>query len=80
MPYMLLLHLNNEDPILGEVDDLPHPTDSFVLVSNVRRRDGKDLHSIEPDTVSVIFPWHRIVFIEVMSSEEEGEVIGFVRE
>jgi hypothetical protein len=27
-----------------------------------------------------MIPWHRINFLEVMGGEEEGEIIGFVRE
>jgi hypothetical protein len=80
MPYTILLHIHNEDPVLGEVEELPHPSDNFVLVTNVRKRDGKDVHFVDPAAVSLIFPWSRIGFIEVMPSEEEGEVIGFVRE
>ncbi len=80
MPYTLLVHINNEDPVLGDVDELPHPTDNFLLVSNVRRRDSKDVHFMDPSAVSLLFPWHRVVFVEIMASEEEGEVIGFVRE
>jgi hypothetical protein len=80
MPYTILLHIHNEDPVLGEVEELPNPSDNFVLVTNVRKRDGKDVHFVDPAAVSLIFPWSRIGFIEVMPSEEEGEVIGFVRE
>ena len=80
MPYTILIHLHNEDPVLGEVDELPNPSDNFVLVTNVRKRDGKDAHFVDPTAVSLILPWHRVGFIEVMPSEEEGEVIGFVRE
>lgn len=80
MPYTILLHIHNEDPVLGEVDELPSPNDNFVMISNIRKRDGKDVHFVDPSAVSVIFPWHRVGFVEVMPSEEEGEVIGFVRE
>ncbi|HEY4688459.1 MAG TPA: hypothetical protein VIK33_04050 [Anaerolineae bacterium] len=80
MAYTVLIHIHNEDPVLGEVEELPHPTDNFLLVSNLRKRDGKDAHFVDPTAVSVIFPWSRIGFVEVMPSEEEGEVIGFVRE
>jgi hypothetical protein len=80
MPYTILLHLHNEDPVLGEVEELPNPTDNFILISNIRKRDGKDVHFVDPGAVSVIFPWHKVGFIEVMPTEEEGEVIGFVRE
>ena len=80
MAYTVLIHLHNEDPVLGEVEELPNPTDNFMVVSNLRKRDGKDVHFVDAAAVSIIIPWTRIGFVEVMPSEEEGEVIGFVRE
>lgn len=76
----ILLHVTNDDPVLGEVDELPSPTDTMVLIKNPRRRDGKDLHNLEANVTSVYWPIHRLVFIEVMPSGEEEEIIGFVRE
>jgi hypothetical protein len=80
MAYTVLIHIHNEDPILADLDELPNPTDNFLQVTNLRRRDGKDVHFADPAAVALIFPWHRIVFLEVMPSGEETEVIGFVRE
>lgn len=76
----VLVHLLNEDPVLGEMDALPEPTDSLVVVKNPRRRDGKDLHYLDTNVVTVIWPVIRINFVEVMPSGEEEEIIGFVRE
>jgi len=80
MSYSVLVHLPNEDAVVGEVDDLPKPTDTILLVNNPRRRDGKDLHYLESSVTSVIWPLHRISFIEILPSEEEDRIIGFVRE
>ncbi len=30
--------------------------------------------------VSFYYPWHRINLVEILGGEEEGEIIGFVRE
>ena len=76
----VLIHINNEDPVLGEVDALPSPTDVTVMVKNPRRRDGKDLHYLEANVSTVIWPMNRINFIEIMPSGEEEEIISFVRE
>lgn len=76
----ILLHLLNEDPVIGDVDALPGVTDMSVLVHNPRRRDGKDLHYLEPNVSTVIWPLARINFIEVMPAGEEEEIITFVRE
>ncbi len=76
----ILIHILNEDPILGEVNELPTPTDQTVTVRNPLRRDGKDLHYLQANVTEVIWPMVRIAFIEIIPGEEEEEIIGFVRE
>ncbi len=80
MPYTLILHLGNQAPVVGEVDELPKPTDNFILLSNPRTREGKDLPYIEPNVTRVIWPISVITLIEILEAEEEEEIIGFVRE
>lgn len=80
MTYTLLIHLENTDPLVAEVDDLPSPQDQVIVVNNPRQRDGKDLQNVMPEVQTLIFPWNRITFIEVMPTEEEEEVVGFIRE
>jgi hypothetical protein len=76
----VLVHINNEDPVIGEVDALPSTTDTMILVRNPRRKDGKDLHYLEPNVSLVYWPVMRINFIEVIPTGEEEEIITFVRE
>ena len=76
----LLIHLPNEEPIVGEVDQLPSPQDNLIILKNPRRRDGKDVHYIDADVTTVMFPVARLTLIEVLPSPEEEEIIGFVRE
>ena len=80
MSFAIILHITNEDPILCDIDQLPEPEDQFVTVSNPRRRDGKDIHYLEDDVTTMMVPWHRINFIQVLPSTETEEVISFVRE
>lgn len=80
MPYTVILHLPGEPSVIGEVDELPKPTDMIVTVNGPRQKDGKDLHYLEPNVVQVIWPLHRITLIEVLESEDEERIIGFVRE
>jgi hypothetical protein len=80
MPTTVLLHVSNEDPVIGEVEELPAPTDSSILVNNPRLRDGKDLPYLAGNVVSVLWPMHRINFIEILPTAEDEQVIGFVRE
>lgn len=70
----------NDDPILGEVESLPGLTDQLIKVSHPRKKDGKDLPYLQANVTEVIWPITRITFIEVMPSEDEDEIFGFVRE
>jgi hypothetical protein len=80
MTHTVILHLPNEDPVCGEVDHLPTATDTVVTVQNPRHRDGKDVHYLSNDVSMVIWPINQISFIEVMPSEGEERILGFVRE
>ena len=80
MAYSVILHISGEPSILGEVDDLPKPTDTLIIVSNPRLRDGKDIHYLEHNVVKVIWPVDKITLIEILESEDEEHLIGFVRE
>ncbi|HLO27754.1 MAG TPA: hypothetical protein VK249_01380 [Anaerolineales bacterium] len=80
MAYSVILHISGEPSILGEVEELPKPSDTLITVSNPRLRDGKDIHYLEHNVVKVIWPVDKITLIEVLESEEEERLIGFVRE
>lgn len=80
MSITVLIHVSNEDPVIGEIDELPAPTDNSITVNNPRRRDGKDLPYLEGNVVTVVWPLHRINFIEMLPSHEDEKLIGFVRE
>ncbi|MCI0398078.1 MAG: hypothetical protein L0332_32780 [Chloroflexi bacterium] len=80
MTVSVIVHIENEDPVLCEVERLPEPTDQIIIISNPRRRDGKDIHYLEDDVTMMIVPWHRVNFVQVMPSAAIEEVVGFVRE
>jgi len=76
----VLVHISNEDPVLGEVESLPGATDQTIKVKNPRRRDGKDLHYLQANVTEVIWPMIRVSFIEIIPGDQEDQIIGFVRE
>ncbi len=80
MAITVLLHINNEDAILCEVDQMPTPSDLIVIGRNPRRRDGKDMANLVANVTTVIWPMTRMNFIEIMPTDEEEKVISFVRE
>ncbi len=80
MTITVIVHIANEDPIIGEVEEMPTLSDTMIIIANPRKRDGKDLHYLDSDVTTVIWPWNRITFLEILPSEEEEKIIGFVRE
>ncbi|MGB8215206.1 MAG: hypothetical protein WCE68_16780 [Anaerolineales bacterium] len=80
MANTVIIHISNEDPIVGELDELPSATDTVITIHSPRSRDGKDVQYLSNDVVKVIWPLNRVSFIEVLPSEGEERIIGFVRE
>jgi hypothetical protein len=80
VPYTLILHIQNADPVVGEVEEMPKANDSMVIITNPRMRDGKDVPYIAENAMTVLWPIDKIHFIEILSGKEEEESIGFVRE
>lgn len=78
--YSVIVHINNEEPVLAEVEVLPTEGANIVTLQNPRRRDGQEVHYLDEETTTMIVPFHRINFIQVMPSAETEDVIGFVRE
>ena len=60
--------------------NFPPLIDTIIEVNSPRRRDGKDVQYLANDVIKVIWPLAQISFIEVMPSEGEERIIGFVRE
>lgn len=80
MSISIIMHLMNEDPVLGELERLPEQSDQVIIITNPRMKDGKDLPYLEAEVTTMIVPWHRITFIEIIPTAEMDEVITFVRE
>ncbi|MFN2297684.1 MAG: hypothetical protein ACK2UB_02465 [Anaerolineales bacterium] len=80
MAISVLVHLQNEDAVMGEVEELPAANANFITVSNPRRRDGKDLPYLQSNVNTVIWTISRVSFIEVIPGEAEEKLVTFVRE
>jgi hypothetical protein len=80
MPQTIIVHIANEDPIMAEIDELPGAGDSIIMLKTPRRRDGKDIHYLQANVVTLILPINQIAFIEVLSGKDEEKIIGHVRE
>ncbi len=76
----IIIHMLNEDPVMGELDEMPAPSDSLLVVKNPRRKDGKDITYLDPSVTTVLWPVARVNFIEIIPIGSEEEIISFVRE
>ena len=65
---------------MSKIDELPGSGDTILTVKNPRMRDGKDLHYLAANVVTVIWPIRALSFIEILPGEEEERIVGFVRE
>jgi hypothetical protein len=80
MPYTIIIHPTGEEPIIGEVEELPKSTDISITLNSPRKVDGKELHYLTESVLTVIWPINRLNFIEILPTKAEEEIIGFVRE
>jgi len=80
MAYKILIHVLNEDAVLGEVEDLPDPNSQFLMVNSPRLRDGRDVPYFLPETNTAVYPWHRIHSLEIIPEEGEEKIVTFIRE
>jgi len=80
MPHTVLVHILNEEAIVGEIEQIPEPSDQVLVVSNLRYRDGRDVSYILPETDTVVYPWSRIHCLEILPGEEKEEIVSFIRE
>jgi hypothetical protein len=80
MAHTVIVHIQGEEPVLGEMEEIPTPSDVTIRVDHPRRIDGKDLSYVADNVTTVIWPISRINFIEIMPTREEEEIIGFYRE
>jgi len=80
MVHRIQVHIAGDDPVVLEVEDLPEPGDQFVMGMNPQRRDGKEVSYILREVNQVIFPWWRINFVQILPSDDEDDLMTFVRE
>jgi hypothetical protein len=69
----IILHIANSEPVKVDVDELPKPTDNCIYGKNPRERNDKELAWVDEGVTTVIFPWWRINYIQVLPSQEEEQ-------
>jgi hypothetical protein len=69
----LLVHINNADPIKLDSEEVPRPSDQAIIGKNPRDRTDREVTWVEDGVSTVVIPWWRITFIEVLPAAEEAD-------
>ena len=74
MSVTAIVHLTGEDAVLGDLDEIPDPRHNYIMLRNLRKKDGKALSYVADGATAFLYAWSRISFIELM-----GEIPGSIR-
>ena len=69
----LQIHIANSEPIKVDVEEMPQMSDIAILGSNPRDRQERELSWVDDGVSSIIIPWWRINFIQVLPDQEADE-------
>lgn len=71
-----IIHIQNEQPLLADLYDMPSALDQGLLCTNLRMLDGKRPIFIEKTDSAFFFPYLHIRFVEVMAGSSGLPEIG----
>lgn len=75
MSTRVTVHVNNDDPFVADMEELPEASASFVYVTNPRTREGRPVAWNSGSTKGFIFPLWRITYIEVMVTDDDIDAV-----
>ena len=64
------IHIANQEPIKLDVEELPDPGDNVIIGKNPRDRKDQEVIWVDEGVNTLIMPWWRINYIQVMPSGE----------
>jgi hypothetical protein len=73
MAYTILIHISNSEPVKLDVEELPAPTDIAIMGRNPRDRADKDVSWLDEGVSTILVPWWRINYIQVLPSQDQEE-------
>ena len=71
-----IIHIQNEQPLLADLYDMPAALDQGLLCTNLRMLDGKRPVFIERSDSAFYFPYLHIRFLEIMPGSSGLPEIG----
>lgn len=80
MAIQVIVHLNNEEPFAADMEELPPPGATYVILTNPRTREGKHVQWVTAGAFRFMYPLSRISFIEIMMSAQDKDIEPFYRD
>lgn len=71
--YCILVHVANAEPVKLDVEELPQVTDQAIIGKNPRDRGDREVPWVDEGVTTVMFPWWRINYIQILPTEEDAE-------
>ena len=68
----VIIHLNNEQPVVADLFQVPSPRDVAILCTNLRTPDGKRPVFIDQSDSTFLLPLAHIRFIEIPAPVDGG--------
>jgi hypothetical protein len=68
----VIIHLNNEQPVVADLFQVPSPLDVAILCTNLRTPDGKRPVFIDQSDSTFLLPLAHIRFVEIPVGSDEG--------
>ena len=75
MSYNIIAHLRGDEPIEGEIDELPPPNATFIAVKNPRKRSNHDLEWLDHRTMTLLISFSQIISIEIVATHMEQDLV-----
>ncbi|MDZ4764947.1 MAG: hypothetical protein SGI73_10375 [Chloroflexota bacterium] len=69
----ILMHIANAEAVKLDLEEMPSVTDIAVVGKNPRDRADREVSWLEEGVTTIVFPWWRITFLEILPSEAEEE-------
>jgi hypothetical protein len=76
MSFVVIAHMSNEEPLEGELDELPPHDASHIVLKHPRPCTGKqEVDWINPNTTTLLISLAHVISIEVLASRNNEDIL-----
>ena len=75
MSYNIIAHMANDEPVEGEIDELPLSNASFIAIKNPRRSNNRELDWLDSRTMTLLVPFSHLISLEIATPHDEDDHI-----